>query len=50
MSDETKPAAPPIATPTRPNSVLTNPKDAAPRPGFRAPANNKSKAQKGGKK
>ncbi len=50
MSEESKPVAPPAATPTRPNSTLTNPKDAAPRPGFRSPSNNNSKAQKGGKK
>ena len=52
MSDETTPATPqpPATTPTRPPSILSNPKDAAPRPGFRAPANTRSKAQKSGKK
>jgi hypothetical protein len=53
MSDETTPttpAAPPDAAPTRPTSILTNPKDQAARPGFRSPANSKSKAQKGKKK
>ena len=52
MSEETNPTSPqpPAATPTRPPSILSNPKDAAPRPGFRAPANARSKAQKKGKK
>jgi hypothetical protein len=53
MSDETKPAAPaapPAAAPTRPTSILSNPKDQAARPGFRSPANSKTKAQKGNKK
>jgi hypothetical protein len=45
MSDET-PGAPPPPTPTRPPSALTNPKDAAARPGFRSPPNQRTKAQK----
>lgn len=49
LSDEkptetTPPAAPP--TPKGPPSVLTKPTDLAPKPGFRAPSNNRSKAQK----
>ena len=33
-----------------PDNPLSRPTDAAPRPGFRAPANQGSKAMKGGKK
>lgn len=45
-------ADPKPTTPLQPQSPLTRPTDAAPRPGFRAPANKGSKAQKssGGKK
>lgn len=56
MSDETQPDTTPAPTstpasaPTRPASVLSNPKDQASRPGFRSPANTRTKAQKGGKK
>ena len=34
------------STPTAPPGVLTRPSDLTVRPGFRSPANNKSKAQK----
>jgi hypothetical protein len=45
MSDEKK-STPAEAVPVRPNSVLTKDTDKAARPGFRSPANAKSKAQK----
>lgn len=54
MADETEektdkemlqPTTPP-ATPTAPPGMLTRPTDLAARPGFRSPANAKSKAQK----
>ncbi len=41
MADETK-----KTTPIAPPSLLSRPTDAAPKPGFRAPANKGSKAQK----
>ena len=41
-TDTTRPAGPV----TRPNSILTNTKDHAARPGFRSAATTKSKAQK----
>jgi hypothetical protein len=52
MSDneKTEPAPAPTSAPTRPTSILSNPKDQAARPGFRSPANARTKAQKGGKK
>lgn len=41
MADEPK-----KPTPVAPPSILSRPTDAAPRPGFRAPPNKGSKAQK----
>lgn len=48
MSDEKETNAPaaPAKTVIAPPSMLSKPTDAAPRPGFRAPSNSKSKAQK----
>lgn len=55
MSEETTDKAPkkelvqpttPPSTPTAPPGLLTRPTDLANRPGFRSPANAKSKAQK----
>ncbi len=51
MSDTAETPAPPAAPATSPMPVkpphpLTRPTDAAPRPGFRAPSNTGSKAQK----
>ena len=48
MSDEKETTAPaaPAKTVIAPPSMLSKPTDAAPRPGFRAPSNSKSKAQK----
>ena len=45
MAEETEPKAPASKTVIAPPSILSKATDAAPRPGFRAPANNKSKAQ-----
>ncbi len=49
MSDTETPTPAAPATPAKtviaPPSLLSKPTDAAPRPGFRAPTNNKSKAQ-----
>jgi hypothetical protein len=47
-----KPAARPstVRPTTHPTSILTNPKDQAPRPGFRSPPNQGTKAQKTKKK
>lgn len=56
-ADETTPAETPVegdkprtAKISLPENPLSRPTDAAPRPGFRAPANQGSKAMKGGKK
>lgn len=47
MADETTPPAAPAAlVPPTPYSALQKPTDKAARPGFRSPANNKTKAQK----
>jgi hypothetical protein len=54
MSDEATPTPEPTAAPdapigpkaVMPTSILTKPTDAPVRPGFRNPANTKSKAQK----
>lgn len=48
MSEETPKPKP--STDIRPPSVFTKDTDPAPRPGFRAPANKGSKAQKSSKK
>lgn len=50
MSDKAAETPAPKSEPLRPPSPLTRPTDAAPRPGFRAPPNKGSKAQKGPKK
>lgn len=44
MADETTPPA--SSAPPTPYSALQNPSDKAVRPGFRSPANAKTKAQK----
>jgi hypothetical protein len=44
MSDE--PARPPAPSKIAPPSILSRPSDAPPRPGFRAPPNKGTKAQK----
>ncbi|MCB9683109.1 MAG: hypothetical protein H6733_16715 [Alphaproteobacteria bacterium] len=50
-TDETPIDATPKARPSvAPSGILQRPSDAAVRPGFRSPANSRSKAQKAGKK